>query len=158
MSWKDAYLETRILSADPLELVSLLYQGALDAVHDARNYLAEGDIQARSQSICKVTAIVSELEASLNHQAGGSISQGLAELYQYIRLRLLDANIRQDDAMLGEVQALLATMAEAWRGIQKSSEQRNTAMSETAAVYQPPAAWDGAFEGGQDFAAHGWNA
>jgi flagellar protein FliS len=158
VSWKDAYLETRILSAAPLELVSLLYQGALDALHDARKYLAEGDIQARSQSISKVTGIVSELEASLNHQAGGSISQGLAELYQYMRLRLLEANIRQDDAMLGEVQALLATMAEAWRGIQKAPEQRNIEVSETAAVYHPPAAWDVAFEAGPEFAAHGWNA
>ena len=157
--WKDAYLEGRILSAGPLELVSLLYQGALDSVHDARKYLADGDIPARSKAISKVTAILSELEASLNHEAGGSISRGLADLYQYMRLRLLEANIRRDDAILAEVQSLLATMAEAWRGIQKAPESKNDPVTE-AVVGNHPAAWEGAFaaERCPEVAAHGWNA
>jgi flagellar protein FliS len=159
--WKDAYLESRILSANPLELVSLLYQGALDSVHDARKYLEDGDIPARSKAISKVMDILSELEASLNHQAGGSISRGLADLYQYMRLRLLEANIKRDDAILAEVQSLLATMAEAWRGIQRSPEARDEPAAEVAVgPYPPPATWDGAFDAGSgsEFAAHGWNA
>jgi flagellar protein FliS len=158
--WKDAYLESRIMSADPLELVSLLYQGALDSVHDARQYLAEGDIAARSKAISKVTDILAELEASLNHQAGGSISRGLADLYQYMRLRLLEANIRRDDAILGEVQSLLATMAAAWRGIQKAPEPKNDPAAEAAVGHYSTAVWNGAFEAerGPEFAAHSWNA
>ncbi len=156
--WKEAYLESRILSADPLELISLLYQGALDSVHDARKHLSEGDIPARTQAIAKVTDILAELEGSLNHQAGGSISRGLADLYQYMRLRLLEANIRRDDAMLGEVQSLLATMAEGWRAIQKAPESKNEPGTEAAVGHHAPAAWEGDFEGGREFAAHGWNA
>ena len=160
MTWQSAYLESRILSADPLELVSLLYQGALDSVHDARKYLADGDIQARSTAISKVTDIVTELEASLNHEAGGSISRGLADLYQYMRMRLLHANIRQDDAILAEVQSLLATMAEAWKGIQKTAEHKGDAVSDTPTGKQLQPPWSGAFEAerGAEFAAHGWSA
>ena len=33
---QDAYLESRILSADPIELVRLLYHGAISDVRDAR--------------------------------------------------------------------------------------------------------------------------
>ena len=44
----DAYLESRVLSADPLELVRLLYQGATGAVQDARRFLAQGEIVQRS--------------------------------------------------------------------------------------------------------------
>ena len=153
MSWKDAYLEGRILSANPLELVSLLYQGALDAAHDARQHLADGDIPARSKAISKITDILIELESSLNHQAGGSISRGLADLYQYMRLRLLEANIRRDDAILAEVQTLLATMAEAWRGIQQGPAPKSVAETEAAVGHYPTAVWDGAFEG-----AHSWSA
>ena len=156
--WKEAYLESRILSADPLELISLLYQGALDSVHDARKYLAEGDIPARSHAIVKVTDILIELEGSLNHQAGGAISRGLADLYQYMRLRLLEANIRRDDAMLGEVESLLATMAQGWRGIQKAPESKNDPATESANGHHAPAAWGEAFESSREFAGHGWNA
>ena len=158
MMWKDAFLEGAIMSASPLELISLLYQGALDSVHDARNYLAEGDIPARAKAIIKVSEILTELEASLNHQAGGSISRGLADLYQYMRLRLLAANIRRDDAILAEVQSLLATLAEAWRGIQKTAEPKTDPAAEAAVGAYPPTAWDGALEGGREYAAHGWNA
>ncbi len=160
MMWKDAYLESRILSANPLELVSLLYQGAMDAIHDARKHLADGDIPARCQDIGKVTDILAELEASLNHQAGGSISRGLADLYQYMRLRLMEANIRRDDAMLLEIQSLLATMAEAWRRIQQVPESKTDGAIEAADVQYPAAAWGGDFEAGRgrEFAAHGWSA
>ena len=163
--WKEAYLESRILSANPLELVNLLYQGAIDSLHDARKYLAEGDIPARSQALAKATDILTELEASLNHQAGGSISIALADLYQYMRLRLLEANIRKDGAIMAEVQALLVTMAEAWKTIQKASEVASVGTTvgttdDAPAVPVPAAAWGGAFEPGRgtEYAAHGWSA
>ena len=158
MTWKDAYLESRILSASPLELVSLLYQGALDSIGDARNYLATGDIPARSRAIAKATDILSELEASLNHQDGGSISRDLADLYQYMRLRLLEANIRRDDSMLGEIQSLLVTMAEAWKGIQKTGESKNTAWADAPVGQYAPTTWDTTAEQGRELAAHGWSA
>ena len=46
MIWKEAYL-TNVVSTDPMELVCLLYQHGLDAVRNARGYLASGDIAAR---------------------------------------------------------------------------------------------------------------
>jgi flagellin-specific chaperone FliS len=49
----DAYVESRILSAGPVELVRLLYQGAAGAVRDARRHLASGEIRQRSGSISK---------------------------------------------------------------------------------------------------------
>ena len=159
--WQEAYLESRIMSANPLELVTLLYQGAIDSLHDARKYLAEGDIPARSQALAKATDILAELEASLNHQAGGSISIALADLYQYMRLRLLEANIRKDGAIMAEVQALLVTMAEAWKTIQRAQETSTAGTNdETPTVQVPAAAWGGAFEPGRgtEYAAHGWSA
>ena len=57
----DAYLEGRILSADPLELVRLLYQGCSDAVRDARRRLADGDIAGRSQAVTRAYEILAEL-------------------------------------------------------------------------------------------------
>ena len=47
----DAYLESRVLTADPIELVNLLYQACTEAVRGARRYLAEGRIAERSREI-----------------------------------------------------------------------------------------------------------
>ena len=65
----DAYLEGRILSADPLELIRLLYQGCSDTVRDARRMLADGDIAGRSRAITKAFDILAELMNSLDRRA-----------------------------------------------------------------------------------------
>jgi flagellar protein FliS len=117
----ETYLEGRIASADPVELVNLLYQGAASAVRDARQYLAEGDIPARSRSISRACDILTELTVSLDHSAGGDLSRRLEQLYDYMQRRLLEANFRQEDGPLAEVLGLLATLGEAWAQIRVES-------------------------------------
>ena len=108
------YLETEVQSASPLQLVRLLYQGALEAVVTARSALGAGDILTRSRKISKATLILNELALNLDHSKGGEISRSLAELYDYMARRLNEANFQQVDAPLAEVQDLLQTLSEAW--------------------------------------------
>ncbi len=114
---QNAYLESRITTADPIDLERLLYQAATGAVRDARRQLAAGDIAGRSRSISKAYAIVAELGGSLDRERCGVLAERLALLYDYIERRLLEANFAQADAPLAEVLALLATLAEAWDGV-----------------------------------------
>ena len=118
----DAYLESRVLSADPLELVHLLYEAAIEAVREARRYLAAGEIAARSRSITKAFGILQELVAALDHERGGEISGRLGQLYDYMQRRLLEANFQQTDQPLAEVLGLLATLAEAWQGVKRQTQ------------------------------------
>ena len=118
----DAYLESRILSADPIELVNLLYQACTGAVREARRHLANREILARSRSITKASEILIELTTALDHQRGGEISQRLAQLYDYMLRRLTEANCQQSDAPLAEVLGLLSTLAEAWEGLKPTEK------------------------------------
>ena len=70
-------------------------------VGDARQHLAEGKIAARGAAISRAIAAIDELDSLLDRQAGGSIARNLA-LYQYMRGRLLTANMLQEDAPLAE--------------------------------------------------------
>jgi flagellar protein FliS len=133
----DAYLESRVLSADPLELVHLLYEAAIEAVREARRYLAAGEIAARSRSITKAFGILQELVAALDHDRGGEISGRLAQLYDYMQRRLLEANFRQADEPLAQVLGLLATLAEAWQGVKQ--ETQPAAPAENPWAQRPPA-------------------
>jgi flagellar secretion chaperone FliS len=113
----DAYLESRVTSADPVELVNMLYQACTIAVREARHHLAEGRIAERSREINKAFEILVELDSALDHQLGGEISQRLALLYDYMRRRLMDANMKQSDPPLTEVLGLLSTLSEGWSGV-----------------------------------------
>jgi flagellar protein FliS len=150
--WRDAYLDSRILSADPLELVHILYEHALEMVGDARRQLADGNVRDRGRSISRAIATIDELDASLDRKAGGSISKNLAALYQYMRFRLLTANIRQEDAPLAEVEKLLRTLGEAWSAIRPNAQgEPETAEMTASAVF-------GAFAQEAECASQGWSA
>jgi len=111
-----SYLENDVLTADPLKLVQLLYEGALEAVESAQRHLRAGDIRGRSQAINKGLAILHGLTAALDHAKGGELSVGLARLYDYIERLLIDANAEQQEGPLIEAHRLLNELLEAWRG------------------------------------------
>jgi flagellar secretion chaperone FliS len=118
----DRYIETEIACADPVQLVTMLYRGALESVSAARRYLASGAIRERSRNILKAWEILNELTRSLDHTQGGDLSRKLAELYAYMQERLIEANVHQAAAPLAEVETLLSTLNEAWRGIQAAAK------------------------------------
>jgi flagellar protein FliS len=111
------YFEAEVLGADPVKLTTLLYRGALEAVGAARRHLANGEIRERSRRITQAYEIIFELWRALDHTAGGDMSRNLADLYLYMQSRLLEANAKQIDAPLGEVEKLLTTLADAWKAV-----------------------------------------
>lgn len=114
-----AYLESKVLSASPLELISLAYEGAVDAVGSARVHLVEKRIHERSQAITKAQMIIRHLQESLDFERGGDLSPQLSRLYDYMTRRLTDANFQQAEAPLVEVENLLGTLLESWRELAK---------------------------------------
>lgn len=115
----DAYLEDRVLSAGPVELVRMLYQAASGAVREARRLLKAGEIAARSMAITRACDVLAELTGSLDRERGGEIAVRLSQLYDYMTLKLVEANTLQQDALLAEVLGLLGTLAEAWEGMEQ---------------------------------------
>ncbi len=119
----DAYLESRVLSADPMDLICILYESAAAAVEDARRHLAAKAIAERSRSINRACSILAELISCLDRERGGEIAGRLAQLYGYMHSRLIEANRLQADAPLADVLGLLKTLTEAWEGA-KAAEPR----------------------------------
>jgi len=155
----EAYLAQRILSADPVELVRMLYAGASEAVETGRARLAAGDIRGRSAAISKAVEILAELAATLDHGRAPELSQSLAALYDYMQRRLLEANFQQADAPLAEVLGLVRTLAEAWSRVPASAP---VPAAHGSAAPAPPAAktawpvWNPAANS-REAALHGWS-
>ena len=114
------HLETEVLSADPVKLVTMLYRGAIDSVAAARRHLNSGEIRERSRQITKALEILNELMRSLDRERGGQISRSLADLYAYMLGRLIEANTKQIEQPLSEVHSLLITLLEGWKGLRET--------------------------------------
>ena len=146
----DAYVESRILSADGMELVRMLYQACTSAVRDARRHLEAGEIRERSQSITKGWEILAELAHSLDRERGGEIATRLADLYDYMQRRLLEANLQQADGPLAEVLGVLVTLSEAWEGVEAHGETPAAAAANPWGQTLPQ-------ESGADYTEHRWS-
>jgi flagellar secretion chaperone FliS len=117
------YIDDEVLTADSVRLIQMLYRGAVEAIAYARDKLARNDVRARSGAITKAINILTELSSSLNHTRGGEISANLAQLYDYVQRKLIEANYTQTDSPLAEAIRLLESLEEAWQKVD-SGERR----------------------------------
>jgi flagellar secretion chaperone FliS len=119
----NAYKQTEATSRSPLELVVMLYDGALRFVGEAAEAQAARQIAKRARAISRAIAILGELQSTLNVKEGGEVAKELDKLYAYMQGRLLDVTMRQDAAALAEVKKLLTTLRDAWSQVAAPNAQ-----------------------------------
>ena len=111
-------IETGVLAASPHKLIVMLFDGALVSISNALVNMRAGTIGEKGKAISKAIMIIdSGLRASLDKKVGGEIAEGLDALYEYMSGRLLTANLKNDPAILEEVQRLLTELRDAWNQI-----------------------------------------
>ena len=120
----DAYRRIEAESRSPVELVVMLYDGALRFIAEARRASARNDIAARAAAIDRTLAIIAELQSTLDIEQGGPVAQELDRLYTYINSRLLDVTLRQDRGALDDAQKVLTTLRDGWAQIAGTPEVR----------------------------------
>ncbi len=103
--------------ADPHELILRLMNGALERISQARGAISRGETALKAEMISKAVMIVGGLEGCVNHQAGGELADNLSSLYQYMSIRLAEANLHDDIARLNEVSELMLQIKSAWEQI-----------------------------------------
>lgn len=109
------YVDNSVITATPLELVTMLYRCALEGISDARQCLSDGDIAGRVRPVNRAFDAVTELSLSLDHEKGGDLSGSLAELYGYISHQIVLGHCQQSDERFSEAARLLGTLLESWQ-------------------------------------------
>lgn len=108
-------LETAVGHASPHKLILMLFEGAKQALIQARAGIESKDIPKKGVAISKaIDIILNGLRVSLNMEEGGNLSQDLYALYDYMGRRLLHANIHNDIVAIDEVMRLLGELHTAW--------------------------------------------
>ena len=111
------YQTVEVTSRSPLELVVMLYDGALRFCDQAATAMDAGDMPTKAVAMSRAFAILAELQNTLNLQEGGDVAQSLDRLYNYVTGRLLDANVKKDPAPIEEAIRLLRPLRDAWAQI-----------------------------------------
>jgi flagellar protein FliS len=134
---REEYLESEIFVAGPVRRVQLLYEGAIEAIGKARASLARKDIRGRTAQVNKAILILTELMSALDHSSGLPLTKTLAELYDYSQRRLLAGNSAQSDVPFAEVEELLKTVLEGWKGVPEIASSASPSVSGARNGYVP---------------------
>lgn len=111
-----AYQQNQIKTASREKLVLMLYDGAIRFIVQAENaWQEEQNVQKTHNGLVRAQEIVTELMSTLDREAGGEIATSLFLLYEYMLRRLVEANLKKDTAIMGEVRGLLSGLREAWQ-------------------------------------------
>ncbi len=123
-------VQTGIVDADPHRLIQLLFSGAMENLATGKGFIQQNDIEQRNRSINKVLQIVGGLRVFLDKEKGGDLAGNLDRLYEYVELRLFQANVENDEVALEECLSLLKEIASAWDEIRPKAIAEDSSASD----------------------------
>lgn len=109
--------QAQIIDASPHRLIQMLMEGGLSRMAQAKGALERGQTSLKGELIGKAIAIVGGLREALNAEKGEELAVKLDALYEYMMVRLSEANLKNDTAALEEVMGLLREVKSGWDGI-----------------------------------------
>ena len=109
------YNTNKILTASPAELTLMLYEGAIKFCNIAIVGIEQKNIQKAHDNIMKTQKIIEEFQITLDRKY--EVAKEFDAVYNYLIIRLREANVKKDVAILEEVLKHLRTMRDAWKEV-----------------------------------------
>jgi len=117
-AYANVAINVGVEAASPHRLILMLYEGALLSLSMAEQCMKDGRVADRGVAISKAISIIGEgLRASLNTEAGGELAARLDAIYDYMVVRLVEANTSGKVEFVQEVAQLLRQLQSAWAEI-----------------------------------------
>lgn len=117
-----AYANNKIMTASPAELTLMLYDGAIKFCNIAISAIEEENVQKAHTNIIKVERIIEEFQATLDHKY--PVAKDFDEVYNYLMIRLREANMKKDKEILEEVLKHLRTMRDTWKEVMRVAHSK----------------------------------
>ncbi len=116
------YQQNMVNTASPQELTLMLYNGLIRFLRSALQFIDMKDNEKAGSSIIRSQDIISEFMCTLNMQY--EISNSLMSLYDYMKRRLIEANIKKDKAIIEEVLGYAEELRDTWVQAMKIAKQQ----------------------------------
>lgn len=117
----NAYRNNSVNHSSKENLLLMLVDGAVRFAKVSRQAMIEKDIRKCHDNIIKTQNIFTELMVSLDQNAGEWAVQ-MYKLYDFIKERLVEANIKKDIKIMDEALMLIEEVRDIWHEADKVSK------------------------------------
>lgn len=131
------YQQVEVNTCNKLQLVVMLYDGAIRFLGEARTAIQAKNVRAKAVALDRALAIIGELQSTLQLEEGGDIAASLNSLYNYMNESLLLASANMDPKPVDHVIRLLKTLNSAWTEIAQKAEP-SAAVAQQPTISTPP--------------------
>jgi flagellar protein FliS len=126
------YQKGAVNGASPVQLVIMLYDGALRFMEAGKHAMLSHDLEKQNQNLQRAQRIIMELMSCLDMQNGAEIAKNLLALYTYALEQLVQANLKDDPSGIDRSISIFSDLRESWVSIEKTV--RPQAQDETHAA------------------------
>jgi len=134
-SYAQVGFESEINSANPHHLITLLFDGIVSTIAQAKLHMHSNQIEQKNLAISKATLLIdSGLRAGLNFEQGGDLASTLDDLYRYMLNRLMTAHLTNQIELLDEVLALILDLKQAWISISPEAKHDTQSIMQTESL------------------------
>lgn len=124
MTYVDAYLQSKVMGADALELITMLYDKAIVSLNIAKDAIIKGVddpelVKKKVTELSRATDIIYYLNDILDRQRGGQIAENLSTIYNILAEELVRANLFNDVETISKCIEILENLKSAWEDVKK---------------------------------------
>jgi flagellar protein FliS len=122
-AYQNVNIKSTMAAADPHQIISMMYNGLLESLAQAKGAIERKDLENKSKLLTKAVSIIQALQNSLDSESEPVISKNFNELYSHCIMRINDASLSLDIAMIDEVVTFIAPLRDAWQQMPEQAKQ-----------------------------------
>lgn len=122
-AYKKDSIKSDLASADPHRVIQLLLQGAIERLALGKGCIERADWAGKAAAFTRAIEIINALRDALDRDANPELVDNLDGLYDYMTVRINEASVSKDCAIIDQVIALLLQIKGAWDQISEADKQ-----------------------------------
>lgn len=115
------YQKQAVTTSKPEDLTLMLYQGMVKFIRMSKIALQNKQLEECHTYNLRAQDILSELMVTLKMEY--PVSASLQSMYDYMKSRLIEANLKKDPAILDEVEGYAVELTETWQEAMKQAKK-----------------------------------
>lgn len=123
-AYKKDSIKSDLASADPHRVIQLLMQGALERLALGKGCIERADWAGKAAAFTRAIEIINALRDALDRDVNPELVDNLDGLYDYMIMRINEASVSKDCAIIDQVIGLILQIKSAWDQITEADKQQ----------------------------------
>jgi flagellar protein FliS len=115
-----AYRQNAVMGASPVQLIVMLYDGALRFIEEGKRAMVAKDFETKNLKFQRAQKIVMELISTLDIRNGGEIATNLLSLYTFVLNELVEGNVKDSTEHIDNAFRTMSELRESWAELDRT--------------------------------------